>query len=482
MLVLTGAAIMSAAQIKTSTSTGSVSRRRQRRAWKIVALIVVINLGLLACLPWWRVSRARHRFEAAVAQRHARGERVLAADFKLQPIPDDQNAAVRLTRAARSLKLPGFSDRDSIREALDRRDPIPESIDKSIRQMISDNAVPLALAREARSIPRLEWKIDLRNPTAEKLLLPHLNPQRDLVELLDDVVMYNHRSGNDAEAVARLLDILRISRAMENQAFVVSFFVSAGFLAYVSDDWVTMAIDFRVSPSETTDTDGDSAASRGQVRLLMGELLNDAPCQTGMQEAWQYDRMENIATMLDQLDRVSIFGQPKMYDFLTSLLPMSDRFAAASRALTWPTARQFLASHPPGASPIPQSTELLDSAHRIALKASFQSIATRRIAATALALRLYAIDHGGHFPDRLNQLVPDYLAAIPDDPFAPGKRPLGYLPGEKPILYSVGENGIDDHGVGGKRGPWSGPDAVFPLAARTILQPPPPNEAARCCP
>jgi len=107
------------------------------------------------------------------------------------------------------------------------------------------------------------------------------------------------------------------------------------------------------------------------------------------------------------------------------------------------------------------------------IRAHYRYLAERRMAAVALAVRLYRADHAGRWPDSLEQLVPDYLPSVPSDPFAAGGRPLRYLrdspgwdipptmaaaessyippPGTGPFLggpvvYSVGEDGIDDGG------------------------------------
>ena len=68
------------------------------------------------------------------------------------------------------------------------------------------------------------------------------------------------------------------------------------------------------------------------------------------------------------------------------------------------------------------------------------------MAATGLAIRLYEIDHGRR-PERLADLVPEYLPAVPDDPMD-ARRKISYLPrAKRPLLYSVGENGTDEGGA-----------------------------------
>ncbi len=96
----------------------------------------------------------------------------------------------------------------------------------------------------------------------------------------------------------------------------------------------------------------------------------------------------------------------------------------------------------------------------------FRLIAMRRMAATALAMRMYELDHGRR-PETLDQLVPDYLPDVPDDPFSETPRPIGYRPdANPPVLYSMGEDGEDDRGafVLNKEGGvdwWESPDIVF---------------------
>ena len=75
----------------------------------------------------------------------------------------------------------------------------------------------------------------------------------------------------------------------------------------------------------------------------------------------------------------------------------------------------------------------------------FRVIGSRRMAATALAMRLYEIDNGRR-PEKLDDLVGRYVAAVPDDPFA-GAGKLRYLKDAKqPLLYSVNADGRDDGG------------------------------------
>lgn len=74
-----------------------------------------------------------------------------------------------------------------------------------------------------------------------------------------------------------------------------------------------------------------------------------------------------------------------------------------------------------------------------------QSVALRRAALTACAVERFRLKHSSKLPDHLEQLVPEFLPAVPVDPF--DGRPLRYSPsGEGYVLYSVGPDKADDRG------------------------------------
>ncbi|HPD29611.1 MAG TPA: hypothetical protein PLL20_06430 [Phycisphaerae bacterium] len=76
-------------------------------------------------------------------------------------------------------------------------------------------------------------------------------------------------------------------------------------------------------------------------------------------------------------------------------------------------------------------------------------IAQVRAARTGLAIERFRSDHG-RFPQRLEELVPQYLPALLIDPF--DDKPLRYrVTDDAVIIYSIGEDGIDDGGYVGHR-------------------------------
>jgi hypothetical protein len=95
------------------------------------------------------------------------------------------------------------------------------------------------------------------------------------------------------------------------------------------------------------------------------------------------------------------------------------------------------------------------------LAAEARNEVARRALVQVMAIRAWQLRHGGQFPARLEELVPDELPSLPVDPHS--GRPFGYLSlsqaanqlsiAQRPaspetrFLYSVGPNGRDDRGV-----------------------------------
>jgi hypothetical protein len=59
----------------------------------------------------------------------------------------------------------------------------------------------------------------------------------------------------------------------------------------------------------------------------------------------------------------------------------------------------------------------------------------RRALVQVLALRAWQLRHDGRMPERLDQLVPEELPSLPDDPYT--GRPFGYIPSDGQILNSL---------------------------------------------
>jgi len=148
-----------------------------------------------------------------------------------------------------------------------------------------------------------------------------------------------------------------------------------------------------------------------------------------------------------------------MHDGKLVLSHMNDLIDAAKVARHWPGFKATGAEldipdavrrHPLAHLP----AFLLSPAYGRAVAEHFETDTAAHLAATALAIRLYAAEHHGHLPASLSELVPRYLPEAPVDSMTPG-RALQYLADvAEPVIYSVGSDGIDHGGSEARRYPW----------------------------
>ena len=105
--------------------------------------------------------------------------------------------------------------------------------------------------------------------------------------------------------------------------------------------------------------------------------------------------------------------------------------------------------------------------------------AALRCTAAALAAERYRRVHGG-WPESLDQLMPDFLAAVPIDPFTDDPLLYHKLP-DGVVIYSVGQDGVDNGGVVDAKNPaLPGADVGFRLwDVAKRRQPPQPAKPAK---
>jgi hypothetical protein len=129
----------------------------------------------------------------------------------------------------------------------------------------------------------------------------------------------------------------------------------------------------------------------------------------------------------------------------------------------------------------------LDPVFSGAVKAATHGDAQLALTKTAAALAAWRADRGPDappYPERLDDLVPKYLAAVPVDPFT-DKALIYERRGDGYLLASVGENGVYDGGddIDGwiVRGEWQEQEQKvnYPAVDLVVRMPIPPRPAAK---
>src|SRR5688572_20589066 len=186
------------------------------RRWLALPLLLLFVLALRLAWGWWVNSRT----EAALAQVRQRGEAVEPADVAYPYVPDADNAFV-IQRKAAGLLVPGV---DSPRSSpLEYPDYPPYSQEWMKLAAASEQAHQklFVLLRQARPLKTAQFRVSLARPVFTTLL-PYLNDSKWLANTVTDGARYAHVSGDDVEAIERLLDTLHLSDSLHQDDAAVS--------------------------------------------------------------------------------------------------------------------------------------------------------------------------------------------------------------------------------------------------------------------
>ncbi|MEO6436194.1 MAG: hypothetical protein ABIP55_10620 [Tepidisphaeraceae bacterium] len=457
-----------------------------------LALLVIVAVFLA---HWVWGTGASNRLAKQVAAYKGAGEPIEPEDFIVAGVADADNAVLDFRSATAALRK--SSEEYKKYDRLDFGFPLRDEEIVVLRKVLADNAAALGHIDNATQKTGVDWQLKFTQPVM-LTLLPALNEQRELAMLLAADAMLAHHDGDDARALKRLDQILFMGRANERQPFLVCHLVSIGINALAADRADQLAPDLRIG------TDG-KAATREQVESLIRQLLDDKPMRDGQKMAFYGERMSQLDTArslvsgklnLNQLagpggaatnvaSAVAGYALRPMFsgDGLIMIQQTTAILSAAQAAADWPGYQKSAPKLPLALMSQPWKHVLarimMPSLDR-AVQTDYRSMTDRRLTAAALAMRLYALDHGGNRPATLSELIPKYLPAIPLDAMAAG-APIRYIPDPKrPLLYSAGENGIDDGGNDTPTnsrplnpGRWQRMDAVMDLTRQPRLAPQP---------
>ena len=428
-----------------------------------VALLALSLLALRLVAGW----SADRRVEAAVARLRAEGRPVVPADLNSTPPPDAENAAVFLARAAASIKL------TKVQEAAADKIGGPAFTPADLAQLraaVAANAAALADAHAARDVPKVDWRVHFRRPVFA-VGQPNLNPQRELANLMRDALTVQAADGDSAAAVGTALDLLRAAKAEIAGKTVVANLVGLGM-----SDVAVRQVELALPKLTFAGDPGPRPASRAQAAALVDAFL-DYSLIRGMADAVDAERVGTS----DFLDGLGTGWTLRPFFRSTE----ADRFpyAEAVRAAAFVGNLKAAESLPAWSASLdgPKGfATVLDSDQTKLLTTTLRAVANRRLAAVAVAVRLYRVDHAGRLPGALADLVPQYLPAVPVDPMRADGGPLGYAPTyappyggpASPRVYSVGRDGADDGGAGDATKRWKShptPNTDEPF----LLAPPP---------
>jgi hypothetical protein len=423
-----------------------------RRLVGLILLAIFIGAPLF---HWrWGVNNKRYLTQR-IGELQKAGEPILPADFLVANPDGIENGGPDILAAGQMVK--NDMKMNNAFDALEPALPLRMNEREVIQAAAERNSESLGLLERAVLKPRSEWIID--KPVLVKFASLEeggLYSIRPLANMLAYLALLDHERGDDRSAVERIDRILFVGRFADRHPTMIGHLVAVGILTMTADRTAEIAIDLRIG-------DGPIDATPAKVRVLIDALLDDTMQVHGAIRAIQAERMMMIDTMQSMADGVPIptgdgkspiawkgparyLIKPVLYRTARLMLEYTTKATVAVGQQNWPTAKSKMPPQPSNSALNMFASIWLSSFDRTT-ETHFRRLTDHRLAATALAVRWYAVEHDGQLPQRLEDLVPRYLPSVPADPMAAGGQPLRYLPRPgSPIVYSVGVDGIDDGG------------------------------------
>lgn len=430
---------------------------------RLSAAAAIYVLLLFGVRLWWGHT-AHARLEARLAEYRAKGEPIALADFATQPVADKDNAANDLSKAAAI--VPRANSRQLDIADLNRQS-CAENL-AALQPLLATNQRVLDLVHAARDKPECDWGVRLTSP-ASNTWLPFLAPQRHLARFLRGAALIHHFSSADDAAIEDVQDMLQIGKCLgtAQPTTLIGHLVAVAVRSAATRTIEDITPDLRVTGAQLPSPEDVHPATHAQVQALIATLLDERTTTDGWRHALQCERafqLDSVQSLMSPGLAASA-GSPRALvaapaQWLLSpaweldalrMLDAATRMLEAGSAATWPEAAAQWPQRDIPQGPIRWASRFMSGnmlpAMDNASLSSYRDLTDRRLAALALAVRLYELDHGRR-PDMLAALVPTYIPAIPLDPFDADDAPLRYAPdAPSPLLYSVGNDGADDHGA-----------------------------------
>lgn len=423
----------------------------------IMNAVLFGSICIFYCEERWRGERAWATYQA---EAKARGVKLTLAEFVRPPIPDEDNfAAIPLIRdwfdtnatSSTSFRIPhapgtnrsigGRTDLVAWRDTFVREGFFTNATSHAARDVLEALKVfdaEIAQVRAAGSRPDCRFPVDQDNGLSAPL--PHLSPLMNLARLLRLRIAAGLAEGEAAQALDDIKLGLRIHRALEHDASLISGLVGIAILA-VMEDAAHAGIDSRKwSAEQIAEIQGLCEGlnlARDCERALQGER---ALCNSFVEEV--YDRKDTGLFGISFSGRFSAgtLGQEGfLLAFSRGWIRLNqvaiNRFCDAHVARIDPRMGRFSSTpteadirHDLGCDgPVGRYFYFMVNLLTPAVdktQTRFASCAAQtRTLTTACALERHRIARGT-YPERLDDLVPGLLAKLPLDPVE--GRPLRY--------------------------------------------------------
>lgn len=447
----------------------SPKANRARRIFLLVVFVIAPLLLILAAvsavLLWWQADRraALRAVEKEVARIQAAGEPITTEDLYAYHRPPkgvkdstrlwigalDSFDEQKLTKAAGALPLMGTGEDRQVLQADHPKSQIAEAEVFLAQHQETLEALHIAAASGG------ECRFPVAFEEGMGALLPYVQKMRTAQRLMLLQTEVHAARANATEATESLETSLAMPNALSHQLTQIEQLVRSAMLAAAAGE-----VEEIVNKLELSDDQLARLAARLQALDVRG------PMTEGMlgERAMGYHTFRHLGilgppdmnggTAVDRAriaadeGRLTRPGDCLMYlELMGEFIEASrqehpEAMAAANRAED--RLKQLAGNRNPIERMKYMNTLLILPAMTAAVKSSARTEAHRDLARCLVAAERYRLANDQP-PTSLQQLVPQYLPAVPNDPFD-GKPLRMVRRGDELVFYSIGEDGKDDGG------------------------------------
>jgi hypothetical protein len=373
---------------------------------------------------------------------------------------------------------------------------------------LADRSGMFSEAKTLLHEPRVEAELDYY--MGFNLLLPHLGPLKSLGQDLNTCALYEMRRGNLPGAIDQIKDALTVARLLENERILISQLIRQAIATIaIGGTWQAMqyegwtdaqladlqqtweSTEFLTPMSHAIEMEravvielfdkmrGSVDAAAQNFSGLGGGSGGTRPPMTSLGDLFSYigDHAGELLTRGLVIPTWQFaWSREDEYVYLTWTQTRLDVLRAADRTGYDASSRATIRNRS-----LPSAEGINNLRHRFSIQLvgglehvidrTVNAEGLKELAVTALALQRYQLRHG-HPASSLEQLVPEFLPALPRDYWSGQTLRYRLVPGQPPLLYGVGTDGHDDGGDPTPRqgtlksaGLVGGRDVVWPAAA-----------------
>ena len=388
-------------------------------------------------------------------------------------VPDNENAALVMTQAFALVR--NYPDSRSNEVANFKIPPRGQSLITGQKQLLSGyvemNSAALDKMREAIKLPESRYPVDY-TPGPGTLLL-HLGKLKGLATIVSCKSFLASESDDTTNAVTEIKNMVAMAQTLDQEPDMIAQLVRIALIAIAKN---SLDHCFNVNSLNESELAGlASAFSQAEKTNLMGQaLIGELAINTPVFQLVR-SRSKSAVELVEGAQQVGGFSthaldfwlihEPRFFraigfwdrDLLYYLDVMETNIALVRFAppQNLAAADNFKKAEKEVEQNHYYLSKLFVTALSSAVTKEANNFAYLRTSITAIAVERFRLAHG-RLPENLNELVPQFLSAVPIDPF--DGQPLRYHRLAKGyVIYSIGS---DDHDDGGREKPadWKSTD------------------------